>query len=134
RARGRGGHPGRRPAAATRPELASRDRSARVLNAERSFDTTFPTPPPWGTLRPVKWTSETVPIAGVTLRLNRAGSGAPVLVLQHDVGTPPGLPFYDTLARDATVLRPAHPGYDGSERPTWLRNVGDIAAVSHALV
>ncbi len=58
----------------------------------------------------MNWTSETVPIAGVTLQLNRAGSGAPLLVLQHDVGTPRGLPFYDALARDATVLRAVAPG------------------------
>jgi len=82
----------------------------------------------------VNWTSETVPIAGVSLQISRAGSGAPLLVLQHDVGTPAGLPFYDTLARDASVLRPSHPGYDGSERPTWLRNVRDIAAVYQTLL
>jgi len=73
-------------------------------------------------------------VAGVTLQLTRAGSGAPVLVLQHDVGTPAGLSFYDTLAGTATVVRPSHPGYDGSERPTWLRNVRDIAAVYQALL
>ena len=82
----------------------------------------------------MNWTSETVPVAGVNLQLSRAGSGAPLVVLQHDVGTPAGLPFYDTLASHATVLRPAHPGYDGSERPAWLRNVRDIAAVYHALL
>jgi len=82
----------------------------------------------------VNWTSETIPVAGVTLQLTRAGSGAPVLVLQHDIGTPSGLSFYDALAGNATVLRPAHPGYDGSERPTWLRNVRDIAAVYQALL
>ena len=82
----------------------------------------------------MNWTSETVPTAGVSLQLHRAGSGAPLVVLQHDVGTPAGLPFYDTLARDATVLRPSHPGYDGSERPTWLRNVRDIAVVYQSLL
>jgi len=82
----------------------------------------------------VNWTSETIPVAGVNLQLSRAGSGPPMLVLQHDVGTPPGLPFYDTLVGNATVLRPAHPGYDGSERPAWLRNVRDIAAVYQALL
>ena len=82
----------------------------------------------------MNWTSETVPVAGVNLQLSRAGFGPPMLVLQHDVGTPPGLPFYDTLAGSATVLRPAHPGYDGSERPAWLRNVRDIAAVYQAML
>jgi pimeloyl-ACP methyl ester carboxylesterase len=52
-----------------------------------------------------------------------------VLVLHHDVGSPERLPFYDALARHFTVLVPSHPGYDKSERPAWLRNVRDVAAV-----
>ena len=75
------------------------------------------------------WTSETVSIAGAGLHVASAGSGAPVLVLHHDVGSPERLPFYDALARDFTVLVPSHPGYDKSERPAWLRNVRDVAAV-----
>src|SRR5262249_45281500 len=39
------------------------------------------------------------------------------------------LPFYDALARHRTVLVPSHPGYDGSERPEWLRSVRDVAVV-----
>jgi pimeloyl-ACP methyl ester carboxylesterase len=57
-----------------------------------------------------------------------------VLILHHDIGSPERLPFYDALARDFTVLRPAHPGYDGSERPAWMRNVRDLAAVYQALL
>jgi pimeloyl-ACP methyl ester carboxylesterase len=75
------------------------------------------------------WTSETVSIAGTGLHVARAGTGAPVLVLHHDVGSPERLPFYDALARHFTVLVPSHPGYDKSERPAWLRNVRDVAAV-----
>src|SRR5712692_6723363 len=75
------------------------------------------------------WTSETVSIAGIGLHVSRAGTGAPVLVLHHDVGSPERLPFYDALAREFTVLVPSHPGYDKSERPAWLRNVRDVAAV-----
>ena len=80
------------------------------------------------------WTSETVSTAGVNLRVARAGTGAPLLVLHHDIGAPERLPFYDALARDFTVLAPTHPGYDGSERPAWLRNVRDVAAVHQALL
>jgi pimeloyl-ACP methyl ester carboxylesterase len=80
------------------------------------------------------WTSETLPVAGAEVRLARAGTGAPLLILQHDIGTPEGLPFYEALARAHTVLRPAHPGWDGSERPAWLRSVRDIAAVYQALL
>ncbi len=75
------------------------------------------------------WTSETVSIAGAGLSVARAGTGAPVLVLHHDIGSPERLPFYDALAREFTVLVPSHPGYDKSERPAWLRNVRDVAAV-----
>jgi pimeloyl-ACP methyl ester carboxylesterase len=77
----------------------------------------------------IAWTSRTVPVAGVGLRVATAGSGPPLVVLHHDIGTPPRLPFYDLLARDFTVLLPAHPGYDGSERPEWMRSVRDLVAV-----
>src|SRR5262249_29948494 len=80
------------------------------------------------------WTSETVSIAGAGLHVMRAGTGAPVLVLHHDVGSPERLPFYDALAREFTVLVPSHPGYDKSERPAWLRNVRDVAAVHQWLL
>jgi pimeloyl-ACP methyl ester carboxylesterase len=80
------------------------------------------------------WTSETVSIAGSAMHLARAGSGPPLVMLQHDTGTPEGLPFYDALARDFTVLRPAHLGYDKSERPAWMRNVRDMAVVYQTLL
>jgi pimeloyl-ACP methyl ester carboxylesterase len=77
----------------------------------------------------VTWTSETVPIAGAALHVARSGSGTPLLILHHDIGTLATLPFYDALARDFTVLVPSHPGYDKSERPAWMRSVRDIAVV-----
>ena len=80
------------------------------------------------------WTSETVSIAGSGLSVMSGGTGAPVLVLHHDVGSPERLPFYDAMARDFTVLVPSHPGYDKSERPAWLRNVRDVAAVHQWLL
>jgi pimeloyl-ACP methyl ester carboxylesterase len=80
------------------------------------------------------WTSETIPIAGVGLRLRRAGKGSPVLVLHHDIGAPDRLPFCDALAGRFTVLAPSHPGYDGTERPEWLRSPRDIAVVYQRLL
>ena len=77
----------------------------------------------------VTWTTETLPIAGGALHLARSGSGTPLLVLHHDVGTSDTLPFYETLARDFTVLVPSHPGYGKSERPAWMRGVRDVAVV-----
>jgi pimeloyl-ACP methyl ester carboxylesterase len=80
------------------------------------------------------WTSETVSIAGGGLHVARAGSGPPLLVLHHDIGSPERLPFYDALTSDFTVLVPSHPGYGKSERPAWLRNVRDVAAVHQWLL
>jgi len=80
------------------------------------------------------WTTETIPIGGVAMQLTRAGEGPPLLVLHHDVGTLARLPFYDALARRFTVLVPSHPGYDGSQRPEWMRNVRDLAAMHQWLL
>ena len=76
----------------------------------------------------VTWNETTMTIAGSKLHLMRGGSGRPVLVLHHDIGTPDRLPFYDTLAQSFDVLVPHHPGWGKSERPQWLRSVRDIAA------
>ncbi len=54
---------------------------------------------------PIAWQSETVHVAGTALHLTRGGSGAPLLVLHHDIGSPEQLPFYDALAQHFTVLR-----------------------------
>lgn len=77
----------------------------------------------------VHWTSETLPVAGVSLQLSRAGAGSPLLILHHDIGTLERVPFYDALARHFTVLVPTLPGYDGSQRPDWMRHVRDAAAM-----
>jgi len=75
------------------------------------------------------WTESVVEIAGTKMHLARAGSGRPVLVLHHDIGTLPRLPFYDALASRFDVLVPHHPGYGKSERPQWLRNVRYVAVL-----
>jgi len=80
------------------------------------------------------WISETIPIAGVAVPAARPGPAPPLLVLHHDIGTLDRLPFYDALARRFTVLVPSHPGYDGSQRPDWIRNVRDVAAVHQWLL
>jgi len=75
------------------------------------------------------WSAESVRVAGQTLSVRKAGAGDPLLLLHHDVGSPSGLPFCDVLARHFTVYVPAHPGYEGSERPEWLRSVRDVAVM-----
>ena len=75
------------------------------------------------------WSERVVELAGVKLHLARAGSGRPVLVLHHDIGSPERLDFYDALARRFDVIVPQHPGYGRSERPQWLRSVRDVAVI-----
>jgi len=80
------------------------------------------------------WSMEDVKLAGSTLRLRKGGSGDPLLVLHHDIGSLDRLPFYDALAKRFTVYIPSHPGYDGSERPGWMRGARDIAVVYQSLL
>ena len=80
------------------------------------------------------WTEAAVELAGSKLHLARAGSGRPVLVLHHDIGTPDQLAFYDALTARFDVLVPHHPGYGKSERPEWLRSVRDVAIMYQALL
>jgi pimeloyl-ACP methyl ester carboxylesterase len=77
----------------------------------------------------MSWTEQTRTIAGGSLHLTRGGTGAPVLVLHHDIGTVDRLPFYDALAAKFDVLIPHHPGWGKSERPQWMRHPRDIAAI-----
>jgi pimeloyl-ACP methyl ester carboxylesterase len=75
------------------------------------------------------WTRSEVEVAGGKLHVARAGSGRPVLVLHHDIGSPDQLEFYDALASRFDVIVPHHPGYGKSERPQWLRSVRDVAVI-----
>lgn len=79
---------------------------------------------------PIDWKEATHAIAGTNVRVREAGSGAPVVVLHHDIGTPERLPFYDALAARYRVILPIHPGWGlASERPEWARSVRDIAVM-----
>jgi pimeloyl-ACP methyl ester carboxylesterase len=75
------------------------------------------------------WTDMGITIAGTAMHVARAGSGHPLLVLHHDIGTPDRLPLYDELAQHFSVLLPHHPGWGRSERPQWMRSVRDVAAM-----
>lgn len=77
----------------------------------------------------MSWTETDKDIAGLKLHLTRGGSGSPVLVLHHDIGTPDRLAFYDSLAERFDVLIPHHPGWGKSQRPEWMRHPRDIAAI-----
>jgi pimeloyl-ACP methyl ester carboxylesterase len=74
-------------------------------------------------------TDHVVELAGTQLHLSRGGSGDPLLVLPHDIGSPGWLPFYQQLAERFDVVVPSHPGYDRSSRPAWLRSIRDVAVI-----
>ncbi|MBV9755855.1 MAG: alpha/beta fold hydrolase, partial [Alphaproteobacteria bacterium] len=76
------------------------------------------------------WSDSTIELGGATLRVLRAGSGRPVLILHRDTGTPERLPFYDALAEKFEVILPLHPGFGArSERASWLRHPRDLAVL-----
>jgi len=77
----------------------------------------------------VAWSDSVQTIAGIKMHVTRGGSGSPVLVLHHDIGTVDSLPFYDKLAEKFDVIIPHHPGWGKSERPEWTRHPRDMAAM-----
>ena len=79
---------------------------------------------------PNDWNEATHSVAGTNVRVLEAGSGPPVVILHHDIGTLDRLPFYDALAAEHRVILPIHPGWGlNIERPEWMRSVRDIAAM-----
>jgi len=77
----------------------------------------------------VGWSEREIELAGTKVHVMRGGSGRPVLVLHHDIGTVDRLPFYDALAERFDVVIPNHSGYGKSERAEWLRHPRDLAAM-----
>ena len=75
------------------------------------------------------WTTDIIRLGETPVRVRKGGSGPPLVILHHEIGSPENLPFYDELAARFTVVRPTHPGYDGSERPDWLRSARDLAVL-----
>jgi len=80
------------------------------------------------------WMTESVKVAGVKLAVRKGGAGSPLLLLPHDVGQCEDPRFFELLARRFTVYAPSHPGYDGSERPEWMRSARDVAVVHQWLL
>ena len=66
-------------------------------------------------------------VRGTTIKLMRAGSGAPILFLRGTDASDVWLPFMSRLAETHDVIVPEHPGFGGKPRPPWLDRVGDLA-------
>ncbi len=76
-----------------------------------------------------EWGERNIELGDVKLRYRRGGSGRPVLLLHHDIGTLDRLAFYDALADKFDVIVPNHPGFGSPERPAWMRHPRDLAAL-----
>ena len=72
-------------------------------------------------------TQTTVDVGGTRIGLMRGGSGSPLLFLHGASGAGTWLPFMEKLSRRFDVLVPEHPGYGGSDTPSWLDTIHDMA-------
>jgi pimeloyl-ACP methyl ester carboxylesterase len=66
-------------------------------------------------------------VRDVTVKLHRAGRGPTVLFLHGAGGVPQWLPFFDAMAERYELLVPEHPGFGGSDDPSWIRSMADLA-------
>jgi pimeloyl-ACP methyl ester carboxylesterase len=64
-----------------------------------------------------------------TLRYTKAGDGPSLVLLHRSVGVEGMGQAVSVLAADFTVLAPAMPGFDDSDRPDWARAPRDLAAI-----
>jgi pimeloyl-ACP methyl ester carboxylesterase len=73
------------------------------------------------------WAEHNKVVSGSRIYFRRAGKGTPVMILPHDIGTLPELPFYNALAASHDVIVPDYAGWGRSPRQEWMRSVRDIA-------
>jgi len=76
----------------------------------------------------------TLDVAGRKVRVLDGGSGPPLVMLHHSVGSHGWMPFHDQLAARFHVYAPDLPGYGQSERPEWARDPRDIAILVNCLI
>jgi pimeloyl-ACP methyl ester carboxylesterase len=66
-------------------------------------------------------------VAGLNLQYWEGGSGTPLVVIHHDIGSGGWSSFHNALAGSFRVLAPELPGYGKSDRPSWARHPRDLA-------
>jgi pimeloyl-ACP methyl ester carboxylesterase len=67
-----------------------------------------------------------VDVGRAKLRLLKGGAGTLLLILRGTEGSLGWRHYAQALADHFTVYLPSHPGFDGSERPTWLNSILDL--------
>jgi pimeloyl-ACP methyl ester carboxylesterase len=68
-----------------------------------------------------------VTVSGARIEYFIGGSGAPMVWLHGSEGNLGWLRVHDDLARSFTVYVPTHPGFAGSQRPSWLESFVDLS-------
>jgi pimeloyl-ACP methyl ester carboxylesterase len=68
-----------------------------------------------------------IDIGKLPLEITTIGSGRPLLFLHGEDYFAQNRPFLDRLARRRQVIVPRHPGFGGTQRPSWFRGVSDLA-------
>jgi pimeloyl-ACP methyl ester carboxylesterase len=71
--------------------------------------------------------SRSMTVAGVTIEIEEAGEGRPLLFLHPGEGMGPNRAWIEALARDHHVIAPHHPGFGNSSLPDWFGTADDIA-------
>ncbi len=71
--------------------------------------------------------TDTVRSNNIDIRVQRGGSGGPLLFLPDAHIGAAWLLFHDKLAQRFEVILPEHPGYGGGDAPFWLERVPDLA-------
>jgi pimeloyl-ACP methyl ester carboxylesterase len=71
--------------------------------------------------------SSPITVAGVTLDVEQAGEGRPLLFLHPGEGLQPHRPWLQALGRSHRVIAPHHPGFSNSGLPDWIGTIDDIA-------
>ena len=71
--------------------------------------------------------SSQITVSGVTLDIEEAGQGRPLLFLHPGEGLQAHRPWFQTLAKTHRVIAPNHPGFGNSSLPDWFGTVDDIA-------
>ncbi|HEY1504774.1 MAG TPA: alpha/beta hydrolase [Stellaceae bacterium] len=69
----------------------------------------------------------TITVCGTSIEMKRAGAGRPMLVLHGSGGSPRFLPAMQKLAEQFELFIPQAPGFGGTEAPTWLETIADLA-------
>jgi pimeloyl-ACP methyl ester carboxylesterase len=72
-------------------------------------------------------------VAGTEVDVLSDGDGPRLTLLHRDTGRAGWTDLHARLAKHFHVVAPSLPGYDGSGRPDWLRNVADLSALTGML-